>query len=219
MENYNSLEIYVINLEKRKDRLNKFTNIFSKLIINRIEAIEDLNGHIGCFKSHQKCISIAKEKKLPYIIVMEDDCEPIFGQDIFIEQVNNILVSINNLNNWNIFIGCGNKIRKKNIVGQINITNNIDYCNNIKLYWTNFCKSFHFVIYSNKIYDFFLNLDPYTSLPIDRVWHGNFNAIISIPFITTQSDDYSDIEKKNVSYNKSFISYQNKLIKELGSNN
>ena len=55
------------------------------------------------------------------------------------------------------------------------------------------------IFYHHSTYDFFLSIDPYTSnIPIDKIWHNKFTAIIPIPFISTQSKDYSDIENKIV---------------------
>lgn len=60
------IDIYVINLKKRNDRLNRVRKDFANYNLIIIEAIEDINqeGWKGCFKSHQKVIQLAKEKKI-----------------------------------------------------------------------------------------------------------------------------------------------------------
>ena len=57
-------DIYCINLEERKDRLTNIKKVFKDFNIIRVDAIKRKRGHIVCFLSHQKCIKIAKEKKI-----------------------------------------------------------------------------------------------------------------------------------------------------------
>ena len=66
---------YIIHLNHDKKRKEKIIKQFSDYFnLNFIEGIIDENPKKGCFLSHLKCIQIAKEKKLDYIIVLEDDC-------------------------------------------------------------------------------------------------------------------------------------------------
>jgi glycosyltransferase involved in cell wall biosynthesis len=70
-------EVFIINLDSRKDRWERISEACDRLHLpyTRISAIKDESGWIGCGRSHMKCISLAKEKRLPWIIIMEDDCE------------------------------------------------------------------------------------------------------------------------------------------------
>ncbi len=210
------LDIYVINLNKRQDRMEKIYNRFqSHFNIIRVEAIENENGALGCFLSHQKCIRIAKELGLSNILVLEDDCEPLISIDLFEKQLVQIKNYLDSKDDWNIFLGCANKIRYSNILSKIP-DSKLDGFN---LYIVNFGKTAHLIWYNNKTYDYYLGLTYSENLPIDRVWHGVFNAIVIIPFITTQSDDYSDIENKSCSYTQSIKRYERKLLNELKLNN
>jgi GR25 family glycosyltransferase involved in LPS biosynthesis len=95
---------YVINLKKRKDRLNKFKNEVSlylpKINISVIDAIDGslinlndefykknvnkwnfdnlcdsvLRGVIGCCLSHLKCYELISKNDDEYVIIFEDDC-------------------------------------------------------------------------------------------------------------------------------------------------
>lgn len=211
------MEIFVINLEKRKDRWENIKNKFNGLNLVRIDAIEDkTNGAIGCFKSHQKCINVAKEKKLKKILVFEDDCE-IIGLNIneFIKLLNSLDKYLNDLEDWKILYGAGNKLKYENIIEKKEsiLISNINY----SMYLVNFLKTAHLVWYNNTIYDWFLNQNPYSGIPIDRIWHGKFNCLVIIPFIATQSSDYSDIEKKNCSYTKSLKKYEKNLIDDINN--
>ena len=72
----NKIDVYVVNLKKREDRLNHIINHLNKLNfinINIFEAIEHEIGSIGCTLSHLSLINYANKNNLPYIIIIEDD--------------------------------------------------------------------------------------------------------------------------------------------------
>ena len=216
------IEIYIINLNKREDRWNKITqkiNKFNKFNMIRIEAIEDnINGAIGCFKSHQKCVQKAKDEKLNKILVIEDDCDILNMQiDDFYNILKQLDIFLDECKNWNMFYGAGNKIRIENIIQHTKSFNFVVNSQEKKfdIYETNFLKTAHFVWYNNLIYNWILSLNPNENYPIDKVWHGKFNCLIIVPFITTQYDDYSNIENKKCSYTKSLKKYEKKLLKKL----
>jgi GR25 family glycosyltransferase involved in LPS biosynthesis len=215
------MNIYIINLKKRKDRWDKINQKFGNYFnLIRVEAIEDnVNGAIGCFKSHQKCISIGKNNNLKKILVMEDDCDVM---NVNIEEfqcvINNLDIYLSKLENWKIFYGAGNKIKINNII-KTNPPEEFVYVNSndniFRIYETNFLKTAHFVWYNNKIYDWILNLNSELDYPIDKVWHGKFNCLVIIPFISTQYEDYSDIENKKCSYTNSLKRYERRLLTNL----
>lgn len=212
------MNIYIINLKKRKDRWDKIYKKFFKYFnLIQVEAIEDnVNGAIGCFKSHQKCISIAKNNNLKNILIMEDDCDIMnVNMEDFIYVINNLDIYLSNLENWKIFYGAGNKLKINNITNIISPEEfvYVDSNNNIfRIYETNFLKTAHFVWYNNNIYDWILNLNAEIDYPIDKVWHGKFNCLVIIPFISTQYEDYSDIENKKSSYTNSLKRYERRLL-------
>ena len=199
------IDIYVINLKKRTERLNRVKKDFANYNLIIIEAIEDMNqeGWKGCFNSHLKIISIAKEKKLPYIIVIEDDCKIIdeITFDINLKQILNWLE--NNMEEWNIFLGGVTKVWNYNKLIQLD--------NDLKLLSINEGKTTHFIIYNSNCYDYYLSLD--SNIPIDKCWHNKLIGITSIPFIAIQYSDFSDIENKEVNYETRFTSIENNFIK------
>jgi glycosyl transferase family 25 len=71
------MEIYYINLDHRTDRnehvLKQIASIGCKVI--RIDAVECKQGAIGCGMSHIRCLELAKEQKLPFVCIVEDDIE------------------------------------------------------------------------------------------------------------------------------------------------
>lgn len=187
------IDFYVINLEKRTDRWNNIIKNFTDPDYNliRVNAVETKRGWQGCFQSHVKCIQIAKEKGLKYIIVVEDDCEPINkGNNVFKSRLNTILEYLESSSDWYIYLGATVSIQPytyKNIIRYKDET------------FVNFTKAFttHFTIYNEKSYDFFLNVKQ--DKPIDEVWYGHFNCLVSVPFIAKQIEGYSDIIGRNKS--------------------
>lgn len=192
------IDIYVINLKKRTDRLERVKKDFTKYNLIMVEAIEDEEGWVGCFKSHLKCIELAKEKKLPYIIVIEDDCR-IVSETTFDTNLKLILNYLeSNMEEWNIFLGGVTRVWEYNKCAKLNCE--------LKLLYIDEGKTFHFVIYNSNCYDYWLNLKPI--VPIDKCWHHKLVGIISIPFVVTQYTDYSDIENKKVNYDSRFDSIE-----------
>lgn len=192
------IDIYVINLKKRPDRLHRVKKDFAKYNLIIVEAIEDKEGWIGCFKSHIKCIQSAKEKKLPYLIVIEDDCM-MASKTTFDSNLQLILEYLtNNMEKWNIFLG--------GVTGVWKYVQSIDLNLDLKLVYIDEGKTAHFAIYNSNSYDYWLEHE--LTIPIDKCWHHKLIGITSIPFITIQYSDYSDIENKQVDYNSRFESIE-----------
>ena len=73
MKNLKQIKIFVINLDKRKDRLEEVSEMLKDYQWERIEAIETAKGYYGCVLSHIKSLKKAKEEGLPEVLIMEDD--------------------------------------------------------------------------------------------------------------------------------------------------
>ena len=202
-------DIYVINLESRKDRFEyiqqKFGNDFN---IIRIDAIFDKEGWKGCLKSHLKCVSIAKENNMKYIIVMEDDCEPmdINWKQRLIEFKENLF---DKRDDWDIFLGGSAKTWTTRI-------SKFDYSND-NIYKVNFSHNTHMIVYNHTSYDFFLNASH--ELPIDVLWHKKIRCLIPLPFMFSCQSGYSNIGKTYSNIKKLILDNQNKLIEYVKINN
>jgi glycosyl transferase family 25 len=70
MEN---LQIYVINLDHRKDRLEEITKELEGLKFKRFPAIKTNPGIIGCGLSHLAVLKEARELGLKEVLIFEDD--------------------------------------------------------------------------------------------------------------------------------------------------
>ena len=182
------IDIYVINLEERPDRIKTLKNNFQKfkninLII--VGAIKHENGHIGCFLSHKKCLQIAKNSNMDKIIVIEDDCLPM---PRFEERLMTILEYLSLNDDWDIFNGCLMGARLENVIKKCTYKD-------IDLYQINGGSSSHFMVYNNNSYDFYLEQDE-TKSCVDRCWYNKLRAYTVVPFLAKQIPTYSDIEKK-----------------------
>ena len=94
-----NLTAYIINLKHRTDRYNHMLTEIKKLPVS-YEFIEGIiDDTKTCFQSQKKCIQLAKENKLPYVLVLEDDA--IFTEDS-IEILTKTFNEIQTLN-WDMF--------------------------------------------------------------------------------------------------------------------
>ena len=185
-----SLDIYCIHLPFREDRLEHIQRIqknYPNLNIHIIDGVYDIeNGARGCLLSHKKIVQFAKENDLPYIFVIEDDCEFLLPNTILIHTIADMISYIPNVD---IINGCGNLIEFK-------IDNVVSHGN------TYFLKSpdvrtTHCILYGKSSYDTFLSF-PDTS--ITDVQINTTNLVYTYPYLAKQLSSYSDITKENVEY-------------------
>jgi len=73
MKELKQIKIFVINLDKRKDRLEEVSQMLEGYDWERIEAIETTKGYYGCVLSHIKALTLAKQRGLSEVVIMEDD--------------------------------------------------------------------------------------------------------------------------------------------------
>jgi len=69
----NTPKIFYINLDKRTDRRIEMETMLDGYDYERVSAIEDDDGYIGCAKSHILCIGLAKARGYDKVIILEDD--------------------------------------------------------------------------------------------------------------------------------------------------
>jgi GR25 family glycosyltransferase involved in LPS biosynthesis len=200
------IDIYVIHLADRPDRYKQIITDFSSYTnINLIfiDAIKHNPGHIGCSRSFKKCVGIAKEKQLPYIIIAEDDCMPMNN---FENRLQNILEYLESNNSWSLFLGA---VRKSNRI----VTKFIFEKEPIYAIKKGHCA--HLSIFHSSIYDDVLKFDENT-LYADTFWHGKYNALVTIPFLAHQQDGFSSIENRyNNQFTKAFNETEKTLLNSL----
>ena len=202
-------EIYCINLDERTDRWQHAIQEFKKAGIEdrvqRFSAIKENDGRVGIIKSNLAIVKIAKEKKLKNVLVFEDDVKFIVDDpQIVLQNAINQSKGIN----WHLFYLGANTHQKL-----------IRFKPNLILLKAAF--AVHSMAYSNLMYDLFIKrfeglnkitqfndiLDVYFAQQIQE----KFICLMTNPMMTTQMDDYSDIEKRHV--NQGYIEerYKNNI--------
>lgn len=198
----NSLKnIFYINLKERIDRKESVEIELDKFgwKYTRFEAVKTKSGRVGCSMSHLKLLKMAKEKKLPYIVIVEDDIQ-FKDVELFKKLFDNFM---NSKLEYDVFLLAGN-LR----MPAVKVSPNI-----IKVY-----KSFTTTGYIVKehYYDKMINNIEEGINKLLKNYNNGFNAIdtylmklqlvdkwyISYPRTVTQKPDYSDIENKKVNYDK-----------------
>ena len=187
-------QVFFINLEERKDRLEKIINEFkdfSNLFeLNRFNAIKDKEGWRGCAKSHLELIKYAKKNNLEYIITCEDDVI-IKDKVNFEKRFRNIINFLfNNLDKWDVFNAsplCPCNFKIKSNFELLDKTENI--CK------ISFGASTTFMIFNKSSYDKILNYSFKNN--IDNYIGQKCKIITSIPFLVIQEDGFSNTCNNN----------------------
>tara|TARA_Y100000389_G_scaffold102993_1_gene99863 strand:- start:446 stop:1066 length:621 start_codon:yes stop_codon:yes gene_type:complete len=198
----NNLEnIFYINLKDRGDRKSHVESELNKIgwKYTRFDAVKTKSGRVGCSMSHLKLLKMAKNKKLPYIVIIEDDIQ-FKNIELFKKLFNNFM---NSKLEYDVFLLAGNLRHPA-----IKITESI-----VRVY-----KSFTttgYIVKSHYYDKMIKNIEESINKLLLNENNG-YNAIdtylmklqlidkwyISYPRTVTQNPDWSDIEKKEVNYDK-----------------
>lgn len=198
-----SIPAFVINLDRRIDRMKEFTDsAFSAGITNftRVSACEPTKEEVnwigawngepkrhlkyGNTLSHQKVFQMAKEQSIPEIMVFEDDA-------LFLPAFKNVDMYIKELfqiPNWDVlYLGGSPDSRWPNETQSKKITSHIYSCNTV---WGT-----HAYIVHERYYERLLEINPKFSNPFDLTLIHNFprNYFITDELLVTQSDSFSDL--------------------------
>ena len=197
------MEINIINLKQRSDRWDYISNLFKDFNIKRFEAIQHKEGWIGCTLSHMELIKKAKENNEDYLIVMEDDTA-LFDVDGFPEKFRKIMDYLpKNLKKWDIFqFGVTYSVNGNN--DNVHIINE-----DLDIIEYQYGQTTNFIVYNKSTYDKMLDnkMIKLEDDVVDQHMNNfNFRLWTTIPFISYQKDDYSDILLQNISYKEAFIS-------------
>ena len=85
--------VFVINLDRRTDRLEQFTEEMKKvdLPFERFPAIATEFGIDGCGLSHLSVLKLAKERGYKNVLIFEDDFELVVSKQVFWSTVTTFL--------------------------------------------------------------------------------------------------------------------------------
>lgn len=181
---------YCMNLDIRKDRWEQVTIDFERLrsemeiTMKRISSVENSKKpSAGVAATFKKIIKRAKKKRLPYVLIIEDD--------LFVIDPRKVVDALNNVpEDWDILLG-----------GVYHYVPDSKY----NEHWTkvqDFC-SLHFIIVCDRIYDKVLALNTNTQ-HLDRVLGADksLNVYLIHPMPCQQRSGYSNIRKKQVNDNR-----------------
>lgn len=193
--------IFYINLKHRLDRKKQIENEIKKLgcPFQRIDAIKNKNGGLGCVRSHIKSIELAKRKNLRNILIFEDDFVFTENNNVIREKINNAFKILKN--NWDVIMLSGNILKTEDSIYDdldkvIDVQTASGYIINRKYYDTllnNFKEAEKHLA----------NNEDYTKWALDQYWktlQPNDNWFIMSPTIGKQKESYSDIENTVVNY-------------------
>lgn len=196
-------QVYLINLDRRKDRLDQFNVIAEKNNISytRFAAIDGSKldtkpgepphpgwstisvGNYGNVISQRSVIQDAISNNYSSILILEDDVEFSSESDI-----NSFLDNVPS--NWDMLYFGGNHQGKLSP-----IDDQIGRCT--------FTLTAHSVGIKNTMYEDILYQTSYFNVPIDlsyAMMHKNYTVYSPLKSISWQSAGYSDIEEKVVDY-------------------
>lgn len=197
-EDFQFPKVLVINLDHRTDRWLHTKGLCESVGIDpiRVSAIRQSPGHIGAALSTIKCVNMAKEMELPWVLVLEDDCN--FTKEAWDRFCSYLPILWKRRNEWNYFNG-----------GPTYISRISPWDKETKLA-SGHALTTHFALYNNTVYDKFSSWITERG-PID-VWLRNVSpCIFGFPMIANQLSDFSDTEGKIQEYDWIFDMFTKKL--------
>ena len=195
---------FYINLEHRTDRkehvLNQLTNL-GLPNVERFNAIKMENGAIGCSMSHLKILKNAYENKLDHVLIVEDDIT-FLEPEVFKTNFDTFLQR--NGNNWDVILLAGNNMPPYDKVDDVCIK--VKRCQTTTGYLVNG----HYIkkLMENVkmgLTSLICNPGRHAMYAIDKFWfvlQAVDKWFLIIPPTVVQREDYSDIEKKRINYQK-----------------
>lgn len=180
-----NIKKYVINLPNRIERLQQFNNEFSKLDWNYeiSEGIIDNISRIGIKRAHQNAILKAKNSKLDYVMICEDDLKfTCKTKDYLYKAFDNIPDDFDIL-----------------LLGLYSTNGLIKH----NQYWqkTDTFAGLTCYIMNSKIYDIFIShKDDRNHIDKSMVHDFKFNCYVLNEFVVKQYNGYSDNVKRITNY-------------------
>ena len=194
---------FYINLNSRIDRKLHVERQLDLLGIRdnvkRFNAIHNVNGRIGCSLSHLKCIQMAKEQNMEFVLILEDDVSFLLPDD-FVENVNKFLS--NPKNKWDVLLLAGNNLPPFTTNDEVSIR--VTHCQTTTGYIVR--QHYYDTLISNikeGVSKLMKNPEHHYYFAIDKYWihlQKQHRWMLLIPLIVVQRPDYSDIEKRYTDY-------------------
>lgn len=188
--------IFYINLDERRDRrecVEKQLNALG-MPYERFPAIKHRKGLIGCVRSHIQCLTLAKERNMPSVLIVEDDAEFLDIQACKSAPLCDVAVL------GGVYSSTGKRLSDKFITG-ITAQTTVAYICHAHYYDTliaNFEESCKLLEQTN-IGD---------SYALDQYWkrlQAKDNWVFAYPILVKQRPDFSNIENKQVNYDSAYL--------------
>lgn len=176
--------VFLINLDKRPDRLNLFAGEAKKIGFSyeRISAVE--GGASGATASHLKVAAIARDSKSSHYTVFEDDAQ-------FADNTIELLKDVALPEVWDIiFLGGSYGFFTPYTKGLLRITDSL---------------ALHGMMVSNRFYNKFIELLSNTSEPCDVILnraYQQYRVFGFYPILCWQREGMSDITGKFENYDR-----------------
>lgn len=184
---------YIINLLHRRDRYDHMIEEMKKLSI----PYQFIDGIIDdtktCFQSQQKCVRLAKENRLPYILILEDDA--VFTDNV-IDVLEQALAEVQTMEWDMLFLGANLQAPATTVSPTL-----------LKLQGA---YAAHAYIVHERFYDTILNL--HQTCEMDVHYHNlmiDHDVYMCNPMIAYQLPSYSDLQDGFRDYNSAI--YNNYL--------
>ncbi len=198
MINFISCHKRIINLKRRPQRLTDLLKQFQQLSFANYEIFDAIDGDTlsddgkstpaqrACKLSHLSIIKQAKEDRLPYVAILEDDCE-------FTEHFNSKCVQamVDISDDWDmVYLGGQHKKKLHPITSRIASPS--------------YLCSTHCYLINKKAYDKIIKMLEENDKAIDLIYveqaQMKLNVYCAWPNLVLQAPGYSDIEKQDCDY-------------------
>jgi hypothetical protein len=183
------IDVYCIHLAHRDDRMNHIEQLrkrYPSIQFHIVDAIHDTNGVRGCVLSHKKAVELAKTKKLPYLFVIEDDCDFLMSEADLLRAVSCVL---HYLPNVDVVSGCGNLVEMT--AQKVAKVQDISFLKSPDIRTT------HCIFYGESSYDSILGLSEETAIDIQL---NGIHTLYTYPYLASQLPSFSDIANTHTEY-------------------
>ena len=208
--------IFYINLDTRPDRKTRFETEMTKLGLQatRFKAVKHTSGALGCSISHLTLLKYARDNKLDHIVIMEDDIT-FLNPEVFINSLNNFLSSATE---FDVLLLAGNNMSSYTKINDYGVK--IKKCQTT----TGYLVKEH---YYNKLIQNYeegirylaSNLNKTDDFAVDQYWvklQMVDTWILLTPLTVAQRPDYSNIEKRIVSYSRVMLDLDKTNLRNKG---
>jgi len=186
------MDAYVIHLSHRTDRMKLIQQnhkLYPCLNLKVVDAVAHSNGAIGCLRSHQKIIQMAKNAGKPYVLVLEDDCKFLIQNGFLFKHLNHMVDYLNRHPRIQVLNGSANFSEPEPLTWKTE--------GDLTFLHADHVSTTHCVLYTASSYDAVLAFDDES--PIDDALNSLRMEFV-FPFLATQAPSYSDIQKEDVEH-------------------